>query len=93
MSRENTIIQEKWRQIVTQLGENIYGSLNTPEMIGTNLETGYLLMFFNATNHNGKATVISSETDRTRLKTLLECAIKEVNGPKATIVEPDKFSN
>jgi hypothetical protein len=52
-------------------------------------ETGYLLMFFNAKNHNGKSTMITSETDVHKIKALLKVALKEVDGPKAKIVEPE----
>jgi hypothetical protein len=41
-------VHERWQQIAIHIGEQIRSSINTPEMIGTEDETGYVLMFFNA---------------------------------------------
>ena len=54
---------EKWQQLAIELGNSIYEQVNLPYMVGTDDETGYILMFFNVKNHNGKSTLISSAAD------------------------------
>ena len=70
------------------VGDQVRSAVNTPAQIGTEDETGYILMFFNRERHEGKSTFISSETDRTSLKRLLQFAIDALDGPKASIIEP-----
>ena len=78
-----------WQQFAKHIADSVYASVNTKQMVGTDDETGYLLMFFNAKHHNGKSTMITSETDRHKLKTLLKVALKELDGPKARLIEPE----
>jgi hypothetical protein len=61
-------VHEAWKQIAYHIGEEVRAKVNTPEMLGTDDETGYVLMFFNTRNHQGKSTLVSSETDRVQLK-------------------------
>ena len=37
---------EKWQQLASELGNSIYEKVYLPYMIGTDDETGYILMFF-----------------------------------------------
>jgi hypothetical protein len=75
---------ERWKHLAIALGDDIYQAVNTKEYVGTEDETGYLLMFFNKKNHNGKATMVSSHTDRSGLKKLLKEALRNLD--RATIV-------
>ena len=84
---DNTI-SEKWKQLAIEIGQQIRATVNTAEMIGTSNETGYVLMFFNAQGHKGKSTLVSSCTDKSELKKLLEFALRSIDGPKSSIVEP-----
>jgi hypothetical protein len=79
---------EMWKQLAHHIGEEVHNTVNTPAMMGTDDETGYVLMFFNARNHQGKSTLISSETNRVQLKRLLKHALQQLDGPKASIIEP-----
>jgi hypothetical protein len=81
-------IHERWEQIAIEIGDSVRNLVNTRDMIGTNDETGYVLMFFNTKNHAGKSTLVSSITDRTQLKKLLKTALRGLDSPKAKIVEP-----
>ena len=86
-------IMEKWKLLAVEIGHSIFRAVNTPETVGGDDETGYVLMFFNAKNHHGKSTLISSAASRADLKKLLKFALREIDGPKATIIEPDKYEN
>jgi hypothetical protein len=79
---------EMWKQLAHHIGEEVRNAVNTPEMIGTDDETGYVLMFFNTRNHQGRSTLISSEMDRVQLKRLLKYALQHLDGPKVSIIEP-----
>jgi hypothetical protein len=80
--------QEQWKQIAIEIGHEVHSLVNLPNTIGTDDETGYILMFFNARNHNGKSTMISSTTDKVGLKKLLLRAMRELDGPKSSVVFP-----
>lgn len=86
-------VMEKWQQIAIELGNGIYRSVNTPDMVGTDEETGYVLMFFNVKNHAGKSTLVSTNTDKLQLKRLLKNALRELDGKKTKIVPPAKYAN
>lgn len=86
---EDKSIDEQWQMVSLQIGDNVYRTVNTPEMVGGDDETGYILMFFNTKNHQGKSTLVSSSVDRAGLKKLLEGAIRELDGPKTKIIGPD----
>jgi hypothetical protein len=86
---ETAMINEMWLQVARQIADNVYATVNTKEMVGTNDETGYLLMFFNAKHHDGKATVVTSETDVAKLKKLLINTLNEIDGPRAFVIEPE----
>jgi hypothetical protein len=77
-----------WQQLAVQIGHEVRCRVNSPETIGTKDETGYVLMFFNADHHHGKSTLVSSETDRVQLKRLLKYALRHLDGPKTSVVEP-----
>ena len=79
-------VELMWQQVAIQIGHNIRSTVNTPEMIGTDDETGYILMFFNVASHDGKSTLISSETDLKQLKKLLKTALRKLN--RAVTIEP-----
>jgi hypothetical protein len=81
-------INTMWQQLATQIAHQVQCAVNTPQMFGTKDETGYVLMFFNADHHEGKSTLVSSETDKAQLKKLLKFALEQLDGPKATIIEP-----
>jgi len=81
-------VNERWQQLAIELGDRIYQTMNTAKMVGTKDETGYCLMFFNAANHRGRSTLVSSTTDRAELKRLLQFAIDNLDGPKTKIVPP-----
>lgn len=86
-------INERWQQVAIEIGNGVYSSVNTKEMVGTDDETGYVLMFFNVKNHNGKSTLVSSAATRAELKKLLKNALREIDGPKIKIVEQPKRAN
>jgi hypothetical protein len=77
-----------WQQVAIQIGHQVRCAVNTPQMIGTKDETGYVLMFSNADHHDGKSTLLSSETDKAKLRKLLKFALDQLDGPRPTIVEP-----
>jgi hypothetical protein len=79
-------VHEQWQETAIEIGHRVRSMVNTPEMIDTDDETGYVLMFFSARNHNGKSTLVSSTTDVATLRKLLKTALQGLN--KATIVEP-----
>jgi hypothetical protein len=81
-------INAMWQQVAVQIGHQVRSAVNAPQMIGTKDETGYVLMFFNADHHEGKSTLVSSETDKAQLRKLLKFALGQLDGLKATIVEP-----
>ncbi len=81
---------EQWQQMAVEIGHCIRSLVNTPSMIGTDDETGYVLMFFNVAHHEGKSTLVSSATDLKELKLLLETALRGLDSPKARIIEPTK---
>jgi hypothetical protein len=76
---------EKWKQLAIHIGEEVYRGVNTANYVGTDDETGYLLMFFNAKNHHGKSTLVSSEVDRAGLKRLLKEVLRNID--HATVIE------
>ena len=86
-------MDELWQEVAIGLGNQIYQSVNTADMVGTDDETGYILMFFNTRNHGGKTTLVSSTTNRVELKKLLKTALRELDGPKAKIVDRGKYEN
>jgi hypothetical protein len=86
-------IMEKWQQLAIVIGDSVFRTVNIPETVGSDDETGYVLMFFNTKNHQGKSTLISSAVNRADLKKLLKFALREIDGPKTTIVEPGKYEN
>ena len=92
MATKDEIISAQWQQIAIELGDKIYRTVNTPEYVGTDDETGYLLMFFNQKNHKGQSTIIST-ADRAATKKLLKKAMREIDGPKTTTVYPPKYPN
>jgi hypothetical protein len=83
-------ISARWQQVSIEIGHQIRCMVNTPAMIGGKDETGYVLMFFNVKNHNGKSTLVSSATDKNELRKLLQCALDNLNSPKAQLIEPEK---
>ena len=83
---------EKWQQLAIELGNSIYRKVNLPYMVGTDDETGYILMFFNVKNHNGKSTLISSAADdKEGLRKLLKTALRNLDSGK--IVRQDGAVN
>lgn len=82
-------INEQWYGVALEIGDSVYRTVNTPEMVGGDDETGYILMFFNKKKHQGKSTLVSSSVDRAGLKKLLKGAIRELDGPRTRIIEPD----
>ena len=86
-------IEEMWEQVAVHIGEQVRAVVNTPETIGSDHETGYVLMFFNMKHHNGKATVISSAPTKADLKKILKYTLRHIDGPKGKIIEPPKFAN
>ena len=86
-------VEEIWQQLAIELGNSIYRQVNTQEMVGTDDETGYVLMFFNTKNHKGRSTMISSTTNRADVKKLLKTALQNLDGPKSKIVEPDRYAH
>lgn len=88
MSDEVTMAM--WQQYAIDIGEHVYGSVNTKDTIGTEHETGYLLMFFWATRHEGKSTLVSSMTDKKQVRQLLEAALNRLDDT-GTIIEPPKM--
>ena len=78
-------VQERWQQLAIDIGETVYRLVNIPSFVGTDDETGYVLMFFNVKNHDGKSTLISSTVDKAELTKLLERAICELNGSSCKI--------
>jgi hypothetical protein len=47
-------IMEKWQQIAIEIGDSVFRTVNTAETVGSDDETGYVLMFFNTKHHQGK---------------------------------------
>lgn len=86
-------IMRQWQQVAIALGDSIYRSVNSPDMVGTDDETGYVLMFFNVKKHGGKSTLVSTATNKSDLKKLLKSALDELDGPKPTIVERDRYAH
>jgi hypothetical protein len=82
-------IKAQWEQVAIEIGDSVYRAVNTPETVGTDDETGYLLMFFNRKNHRGQSTMVST-VSRAETKKLLKTAILNLYGPKAKIVEPQR---
>jgi hypothetical protein len=80
-------VQASWQQLAVEIGHQVRAIVNTPHTIGTEDETGYVLMFFNAQNHEGRSTVVSSCTDVSELRKLLAYASSHIDGPKAKIVK------
>jgi len=79
---------ERWKQIAVEIGHSILNMVNSPEDIGTKNETGYALMFFNAQNHRGKSTFVSSETNPDALKQLLKTVLENLE--KAEHISPQR---
>jgi hypothetical protein len=75
-----------WKQIAIHLLHEIAAKVNTPATVGTDDETGVILMFCNAKHHDGKATVISTLTDRDAIKKILKHTLREFR--RAELVEP-----
>jgi hypothetical protein len=76
-----------WQQIAIEIGHQVRAIVNGSNTIGTEDETGYVLMFFNAQNHEGRSTIVSSCTDVSDLKKLFNYALSKIDGPKAKIVK------
>ena len=85
-------IAAQWKQVALEIGNDVFQRVNTSETVGTDDETGYLLMFFNQKDHGGYSTMLST-ANRAATKKLLKTVIRELDGPKSTIVEPDKWEN
>jgi hypothetical protein len=96
-AKGNPMIDEKtaqqWQQIAIEIGHGVFSTINTPSTVGGDDETGYVLMFFNAKNHDGKSTLVSSVTNRADLKKLLKRALREIDGPKSKLVPTGKYEN
>jgi hypothetical protein len=82
-------VNAMWQQVVRQIADSVYATVNTEETVGTNYETGYVLMFFNAKNHDGKSTLVTSETDINKLKKLFKAALKEAGGAKGQFFDQE----
>jgi hypothetical protein len=85
MRHEETMA--RWQQLATTIGEGVRRLLNTPAMIGTKDETGYLLMIFNADHHEGRSTVVCTETDPDKLRKLLQTVLDNMD--KAKFIAPE----
>jgi hypothetical protein len=81
-------INAQWQQVAIQLLHEVAAKVNTPAMMGTDDETGVILMFCNARHSEGKATVISTLTDRDELKKILKHTLREFR--RAEVVEPTR---
>jgi hypothetical protein len=86
-------IREQWMDMALAVGDGVYRAVNTPDMHGTEDETGYILMFFNVEDHRGKSTFISSTTNKAELKKLLKNAIRELDGLHVKTVAPERYDN
>lgn len=80
-------VKEVWQQIAVDIGHKVRSMVNTPDTIGGDDETGYVLMFFNAKHHDGKSTIVSSAASPAELKQLLRYALSQID-QGAVIVEP-----
>jgi hypothetical protein len=83
-----TTTDEQWQQVAIEIGDCVYRTVNTAETVGTDDETGYILMFFNAKKHEGKSTLVSSSIDRATIKKLLKMALRQLAGRYVKIVGP-----
>ncbi len=81
-------ISEEWKMYAIEIGNRIYMTVNSPDMIGTDAETGYAVIFFNTRNHNGRSTLVSSMTDSDQLRKILTATLEKLDGPLASIIEP-----
>ena len=87
-------IMEQWHQIAVEIGNDIFRLVNSDETVGTDDETGYILMFFNARNHDGKATLVASEISKPELKKILKTTLRALDdGKKTRIVPPAGHPN
>lgn len=80
------VIKQKWQQLAIQILHDVHNLVNAGEF-----HTGIVLMFFSAENHGGKSTIVSSATDRAELKKLLKTALREIDGPRTTLVEQGRM--
>lgn len=72
-----------WRDYAMIIGDGVYASVNTEETLGTDKETGYILMFFNVKNHNGRSTLLGHpDIPLSELKQLLRAALNGVDKAK-----------
>ena len=91
MSESQERLGAAWQQIALELGNSVHRAVNTADMIGTDNETGYALLFFNAKNHNGKATLISSASNPGEIEKILKYTLRHINERK--IVSPPSRAN
>lgn len=69
----------KWQQRALAIGDSVWSAVNRPEYEGTASETGYILIFFNASNANGTMdTMVSSDVDPERLEQILKGLLKKL---------------
>lgn len=81
-------LKAMWQQVAIQIGDDIFRMINTADTVGTEHESGYILMFFNTHNHQGRATMVSSTTNKAELKHLLKVAMRSID--RAAVVYPGK---
>lgn len=81
-------IAAMWQQQAMELLARVRSAVNLPSWIGTDDETGVVLMFFNTRNHRGKSTLVATETSARDLRLLLRTAAVKLS--QARIVEPEK---
>jgi hypothetical protein len=77
-----------WKHLAVHLLHEVAAKVNSSSTIGTDHKTGVILMFCNARNHQGKATVISTLTDKDAIKKILKHTLREFR--RAELVEPTR---
>ena len=84
-------VAEQWQSLAIAIGDSVFKVVNSSATVGTDDETGYILMFFNKVRHNGRSTIVSSATDKADIKKLLKEELRTID--RAAIVESGRSDN
>jgi hypothetical protein len=77
-------LKEQWKSVAIEIHNRVVNLVNMPEHMGTEDETGVVLMFFNARNHQGQSTMVTSDIkDRASIKLILKNALRRVASAEA----------